>query len=133
MQWYMCSELNPIRDHRVLQPFAQAGPHSLLGFDKFESEDVDAFVEYSLLNDASSSFSSAERYENMALKLRLGLVGQLRAKWPFCPQWKHAPETCRSRCSWLRGCQVRVKGLAAVGGEEDVVTAGAGGGRWKEG
>ena len=47
---------------------------------KFESEDVDAGVEYSLLNDASSSFSSAERYENMALKLRLGLVGQLRAK-----------------------------------------------------
>ena len=34
IQWYMCSELNPIRDHRVLQPFAQAGPRSLLGFDK---------------------------------------------------------------------------------------------------
>ena len=34
IQWYICSELNPIRDHRVLQPFAQAGPHSLLGFDK---------------------------------------------------------------------------------------------------
>ena len=31
-----------------------------------ESEDVDVFVEYSLLNDTSSSFSSAERYENMA-------------------------------------------------------------------
>ena len=34
MQRYMCLELNPIQDHRVLQPFAQAGPRSLLGIDK---------------------------------------------------------------------------------------------------
>ena len=47
---------------------------------KLESEDVDALVEYSLLNDASSSFSLAERYENMAMKLCLGLMGQLHAK-----------------------------------------------------
>ena len=37
IQWYMCSELNPIQDHRVLQPFAQAGPRSLLGFDKIRT------------------------------------------------------------------------------------------------
>ena len=28
---------------------------------------------------------------------------------------------------------MRVKGLVAVGGEEDVAAAGVGGGRWKEG
>ena len=37
IQWYMCSELNPIRDHWVLQPSAQAGPRPLLGFDKIRT------------------------------------------------------------------------------------------------
>ena len=80
IQWYMCSELNPYKITGCCNPLPRQDRVHCWASTKFESEDVDVFVEYSLLNDASSSFSSAERYENMALKLRLGLVGQLRAK-----------------------------------------------------